>query len=64
MLPLNGFVKCRANIYVQWGDIYISDIEHNRKIKLSVYTHLTHINTISEYCHASVIIYLHVNVFI
>ena len=38
------------------GDVYISVTEHNMKLKFSMQTHLTHINTILEYCHASVII--------
>ena len=36
--------------------IYFSDIEHNAKLNFSLETHLTHINTIFEYCHASVIL--------
>ena len=35
---------------------YISCKEHKRKLKFSMQTHLTYINTIFEYCHASVII--------
>ena len=48
------FVKYRTSSYV--GDVYISGTEQNRKLNLSMQTHLTHINTILEYCHASVII--------
>ena len=37
-----------------WEDV-ISGTEH-RKLKFSMQTHLTHMNTILEYCHDSVII--------
>ena len=48
---------CRANPYVLMGYVYISGTEHNRKLKLSMQTYLTHINItgISEYCQASLI---------
>ena len=35
------------------GCIYISGIEQNWKVKVSIQTNLTHINTIFEYFHAS-----------
>ena len=31
-----------------------SQVKHTWKLKFSMQTHLTHINTIFEYCHASV----------
>ena len=34
--------------------VIISGTEHNRKLKFSMQTLLTHVNTITEYCHASV----------
>ena len=34
----------------------ISGTEYKRKLKLSMQTHQTHINTVFEYCHASVIL--------
>ena len=34
-------------------DIYISVTEHYWKLKVSMQTHLTQINTVFEYCHAS-----------
>ena len=52
---LNGFVECRASSFIQW-DVIISGTEHNMKLKFSMLTYLTHINTILEYYHASVII--------
>ena len=36
------------------GDACISGTEHNWRLKFNVQTHLTHIITIFEYCHASV----------
>ena len=39
---LNGFVTCRASPYVQWEDLYISGTQHNRKLKFSMQTYLTH----------------------
>ena len=45
-------MACRASLYVQWG--CISGTEHNWKLNFSMQTHLTLINTIFEYCHASV----------
>ena len=43
MSRLNGFVKCRASSYVQWGVyIYISGTEHNMTLKFSMLTFLTH----------------------
>ena len=56
MSRLNGFVKCRASSNVQWGDVYISGTEHNIMLKFSMLTYLTHINTLLDYYHASVII--------
>ena len=54
---LNGFMMCRASPYVQSGGcIHRTGIEHNRKLKFSMQTHLTHINTIFKYFHASVIL--------
>ena len=38
------------------GNLYISGTEHKRTLKFSRQTHLTHANTIFEYCHASVIL--------
>ena len=50
-------VLCRASPYVQsWGCIHRTGIERNRKLKFSMQTHLTHINTIFKYFHASVIL--------
>ena len=54
MSRLNGFGKCRASFYVQWGDVYISGTEHNITLTFSMLTNLTHMNTLSEYYHASV----------
>ena len=51
MSHLNGFVTCEAS---QRVDVSISGREHNWKLKFSLQTHLTHINTIFKYCHASV----------
>ena len=48
---LNGFVICRASPYE-----HRTGIEHNRKLKFSMQTNLTHINTIFKYFHASVIL--------
>ena len=44
---------CRVNQFpiFSWGYT-----EHNRKLKFIMYSHLTHINTIFEYCHASVVL--------
>ena len=47
----------RASPYVLWGGgggggAYISDKEHNFKLKFSIQTHVTHMNAIFEYCHA------------
>ena len=56
MSYLNGFVMCRASPYVLWGDVNISFTEHNSKLKFSMQTYLTHINIISEYCHALLIL--------
>ena len=54
---LNGFVMCRASPYVQSGGcIHRTCIECNRKLKFSMQTHLTHINTIFKYFHAPVIL--------
>ena len=53
---MNGFVECGASSSVQWRDLIISGIEQNMKLKFSLLTYLTHINTILEYYHASVII--------
>ena len=36
------------------GDVSISGTEHNWKLKFSMQTNLTHINTIFKYCHSSV----------
>ena len=33
-------------------DLYISGTEYNCKFKFSMQTHLTHTNTIFEYCNA------------
>ena len=38
----------------------IIDLENDRKLKFSKYTHFTHIKTIFEYCHACVISEIHV----
>ena len=38
------------------GGVIISGTEQNMKLKLSLLSYLTHINTILEYYHASVII--------
>ena len=38
------------------GCIHRTGIERNRKLKFSMKTHLTHINTIFKYFHASVIL--------
>ena len=55
MSCLNGFVKCRASSYAQWGIyIYISGTEHNMTLKFSMLTYLTHMNTRLEYYHALV----------
>ena len=35
------------------NDVYISVTEHNWKLKFSMQTHLPQINTVFEYCHAS-----------
>ena len=43
---LNGSVTFKTSPYVQWGDVYILGTEHNRKLKFSMQTHPTHINTI------------------
>ena len=47
---------CRAGSYVQLRMYIISDTEHNLKLKFSMETYLTHIITIFEYYHASVIL--------
>ena len=56
---LNVFFKCRGTSSVQWGGWggcnYLR-IEYNMKLKFSMLTYLTHINTVLEYYHASVII--------
>ena len=36
--------------------VSISGTDHKRKLKISIQTYLTHINTIFEYYHASVIL--------
>ena len=58
MSRLNGSSHVEQVLICSVGDIYISGTKHNRKLKwkFSMQTHLTHINTIFEYCHASVII--------
>ena len=56
MSHLNGFVMCKANLYVLWGDAYISGTEHYRKLKFSMQIYMIHINIKFEYCHASVIL--------
>ena len=38
------------------GSVYISGTEHNMTLRFSMLTYLTHINTLLEYYHASVII--------
>ena len=38
------------------GDVIISGTEQNMKLRLSLLTYLTHINTTLEYYHASLII--------
>ena len=43
MSGLNGFVTRRASPYVQWADVHISGTEHNRKLKFSMQTYLTHL---------------------
>ena len=48
-------MTCRqTSPYVQWV-MYIST-EHNSQLKFSIQTHVTHINTISEYFHASLVL--------
>ena len=53
---LDWFVMCRASSVGVAVYFSISGTEHNRKLKFSRQTYLTHINTIFEYCHASVIL--------
>ena len=38
------------------GEVIISGTQQNMKLKFSLLTYLTHINTILEYYHASVVI--------
>ena len=45
-------MACRASLYVQWECIL--GTEHIWKLNFSMQTHLTLINTIFEYWHASV----------
>ena len=50
---------CRTSIYVLFRNVYISGAKHNRTLKFSMQTCLTHINIIFElfeYYHASVIL--------
>ena len=51
-LFLNGLVTYATSPYIQWKQC-ISGIVH-RKLKFSMYSSLTNIITIFEYCHASV----------
>ena len=58
MSRLNGFVKCNTSHKYLYsvGDVYISGTEQNMTLKFSILTYLTHIDTLLEYYHASVII--------
>ena len=49
---------CLQQVLCSVGDVNISGTEHRRKLKFSMQTYLTHINTIGlfECCHASVIL--------
>ena len=52
------FCEVESKFLCSVGDVIISGTEHNMKFKFSMLTYLTYINTILEYYHASVIIYL------
>ena len=47
-------LKWSCEVLFLVGDAYFSGTERNRKLKFSIHTHLTHINTIFEYYHAPV----------
>ena len=53
-VTLEWFCDVQSESECSVGDEYISGTEHNCKLKFGMQTHLTHINTIFKYCHASV----------
>ena len=55
MVHLSDFVSCSKSFYFWSGGVYISGLEHCRKIKFRIQLYLTLVNTIIfKTCHASV----------
>ena len=46
------FCEKKSKFLCSVGAVYIPGTEHNTKLKFSMQTHLTHINTLLEYCNA------------